>query len=284
MRRFSLAVVLSLLIFAAGFHVLASALPEDAPSDSSASQPAGDNPSPAQPAPVATKALATPAARPADDSGRPPFTVGVGVKVSPLGIGLEAAVPISRRSNVRAGFNAFSYGQSFSNDGIHYDATLNLRSVQSSFDWYPFAGRFHLSPGVLLYNDNHVTANLNVPIQQSFTLNHVTYFANSQVSGTGKLVTSSYAPMFLVGWGNLVPRHKHIGFSFEAGVVYQGEPKTTLNLTGTACTVVGCATPADIATDPTIQANVQAEEAKLNRSVSPYRFFPLLSFGFGYKF
>ena len=35
--------------------------------------------------------------------------VGVGVKVSTLGLGVEAATAVTEHSNVRAGFNGFNY-------------------------------------------------------------------------------------------------------------------------------------------------------------------------------
>lgn len=40
--------------------------------------------------------------------------VGVGVKISTLGIGGEAAVRVLRRANVRGGFNALGIGHNFS--------------------------------------------------------------------------------------------------------------------------------------------------------------------------
>jgi len=41
--------------------------------------------------------------------------------------------------------------------------------------------------------------------------------------------------MLLLGIGNLVPRSKHFSVSFEIGAAYQGPPRVTLNLSGSAC-------------------------------------------------
>jgi hypothetical protein len=46
--------------------------------------------------------------------------VGVGVKVSTLGIGGELALPVTHRSNMRFGFNAFNYNHTFNKDGVTY--------------------------------------------------------------------------------------------------------------------------------------------------------------------
>lgn len=144
----------------------------------------------------------------------------------------------------------------------------------------------HLSPGVLLYNGNQVTANASVPGGQTFTLSNTNYVSDvaDPVRGTGKLTVYKAAPMLLLGIGNLVPRSSsHFSTSLEIGAVYQGPPLVTLNLGGSACDSTGLFCRA-ISSDPTIQSNIAAEQAKLNKSASPYKFYPVLSFGVGYKF
>ena len=39
-----------------------------------------------------------------------------------------------------------------------------------------------------------------------------------------------------------------------------------------------------IATDPTILSNVQDEQAKLNKDMAAFKFYPVISIGFGVKF
>ena len=60
-------------------------------------------------------------------------------------------------------------------------------------------------------------------------------------------------------------------------------PRVTLNLSGSACDSTGLFCRS-ISSDPTIQTNIAAEQAKLNKSASPYKFYPVLSFGVGYRF
>src|SRR5438552_2199337 len=50
------------------------------------------------------------------DEGR----VGAGFRLSSLGIGGEVAVRVTHSSNVRGGFNFFSYSRGYDNNGIHY--------------------------------------------------------------------------------------------------------------------------------------------------------------------
>jgi hypothetical protein len=232
---------------------------------------------------AATPASEAPAA-PAKGSSEGRIPIGVGVKVSTLGIGGEVAVAVSHRSNVRFAFNAFSYGHTFDKDGVTYKGTLALRSAQATYDLF-FLKEFHISPGVLVYNGNNVTADASVPGGQSFTLSNTNYLSDAAdpVTGAGKLAVYKAAPMVLLGFGNLVPRSRHFSTSFEIGAAYQGPPRVTLNLSGSVCdpTGINCRS---ISSDPTIQANVVSEEAKLNKSASPYKFYPVLSFGVGFKF
>lgn len=265
-----------------------SQVPSPDANTTSGSTPGTDasNPLPGNtPGPSASAAAVQPA--PAAPPSHPlPSRIAVGVKVSLLGAGIEVATPVTYHTNVRFGFNAFSYGRGFSNDGINYNANLSFRSAETHFDWFPFAGGFHLSPGVMVYNGNKVTANASVAGGQQFTLNNVSYISSdaTPVSGTGTVDFNKVAPTFLLGWGNLLPRsHRHFSVPFEVGVVVAGSPKTTLNLTGFACdsTGVNCQS---VATNSTIQSNVIAQQTKLNNDMSFFKAYPVISLGFGYKF
>lgn len=213
--------------------------------------------------------------------------IGIGAKMSLLGIGIETATPLSHRINLRGGFNFFNYSRGFNNDGIHYNATLNFRSAEAHLDWYVLGG-FHISPGVLFYNGNKVTGNASVPSGQSFSLGGTEYESDpsgaNPITGTGRLTFPKAAPSILVGFGNLIPRNgRHFGFNFEIGGEYQGAPTVGLNLQGTACNSSGL-NCVNAATDPTVQSNIQAQEKKINHDLSPYKFFPQISLGFGINF
>src|SRR5579875_3026535 len=69
--------------------------------------------------------------------------IGLGVGISPLGIGVQAATPLAGHINLRAGANFFSYSRSFTSDGINYDGSLSLRSFDALLDLFPFHGGLH---------------------------------------------------------------------------------------------------------------------------------------------
>jgi hypothetical protein len=219
-------------------------------------------------------------------TGSPLPRFGLAVSASTLGGGIQAATAVTRHSNVRFGFNYFTpYSATFNKDGIAYNGTLNLRSAEVLYDQY-FKGSFHISPGVMVYDGNKVTATVSVPDNQPFTLGGVTYFsqAGNDVSGAGALSTLKVAPMILVGFGNLLPRSsRHFTVNFDLGVVFQGSPKAALNLTGGVCTApnLGCV---NVGTNSVVQANVQSEQTTIDNALSIFKFYPVVSLSFGYKF
>jgi len=218
-----------------------------------------------------------------DNSGN----FGIGVKASLLGGGVEGAVRVTQRTNIRAGFNMFSYSRGFNKDGIAYNGQLSFKTVEAHYDIFPFAGSFHVSPGVLVYAGTPITATGSVPGGQSFSLGGTQYYSDTAapVTGSGTIKFNRAAPMATFGWGNLISRKetKHFSVPVELGVAFQGSPKAVLNLAGNVCDQSGTICRS-IASDPTVQANVQSEQNKVNNSMSFFKVYPIISVGLGYKF
>jgi hypothetical protein len=235
------------------------------------------NSSDQSPAPAAQPAIA-----PDEDSGR----AGIGVKASLLGGGFEVAARVTHRTNVRAGMNFFSYSHTFHKDNVPYDGQLSFKTVEAHYDIFPFAGGFHISPGVLAYIGDPITASIAIPGGQSFTLGGRTFFSDAAVpvTGNGKITFNRAGPMATLGWGNLVPRKaaKHFSVPVEFGVAFQGTPKAKLNLAGNVCDSPGVNCRNVV--DPIVQAAIQSEQTKINNDISPFKAYPIISVGLGYKF
>ena len=164
---------------------------------------------------------------------------------------------------------------------------MNFRTFEAHLDFFPWAKSFHLSPGVLIYAADPITATASVPPNQSFSLGGFRYYSDptNPITGKGKVTFYRAAPMLTVGWGNLVSRKegKHFSVPFEIGVAFQGSPKASLALDGNVCDQPGVnCRPA--ATDPTVQANVVSEQNKINDSMTLFKAYPIISVGIGYKF
>jgi hypothetical protein len=209
----------------------------------------------------------------------------VGLKASTLGLGIDGGVRLTRHFNLRAGFNAFNYGRDVSSDGIAYNATFRLRSVQALVDWFPFARNFHLSTGLLVYNDNRVSANASVPPSQTLTAAGQDFISDpsNPITGRAESGLRRVAPIIGLGFGNLVPRTGHFSFSADFGVVFQGAPHATLTLMGSACDVSGMFCGA-VGGDPGIQSDIVSRRQTINDDLFFMRYYPFVSLEFGYRF
>jgi hypothetical protein len=147
-------------------------------------------------------------------------------------------------------------------------------------------GGFRVTPGVLLYDDNNLTATAAVAGSRSFTLGGVTYYSDprSPVTGTAALTLNKVAPTLGIGFGNLVPTgNRHFNVTFDLGVVFQGSPQFALGLAGNACfpTPSLCA-PVNLV--PGLQQNVISEQNKVANDLKPFKYYPEMTFGIGWKF
>lgn len=229
-----------------------------------------------------------------------PFSkVGLGAGLSPLGVQLSLTTNLNPHLNLRASGNLFNYSTNFTASGIGANAKLDMKSAGTSLDIYPFRRGFRISPGVLFYNGNQVTATASVAGGTSFTLNNQTYYsanANTTTGATpinGNAVLSMHTnnPAFTIttGWGNTLPRKGHWSFPFEAGVALTGAPSLKVNLGGWACYDQAQTLCTDISskTDPIaleIQNNLAVQVAKWTKDVEPLKTYPIASFGVAYSF
>jgi hypothetical protein len=202
-----------------------------------------------------------------------------------LGIGFQVGTALASRINLRGGANFFNYNNSLSKDGAVYAGTLQLRSVEAKVDLFVIGG-FRFTPGLLLYNNNNITATASVATGQGVTLGGTTYYSSQSdpIRGTAALTLNKFAPTLGIGFGNLLPRSaRHFSLSTDLGVVFQGSPQFALGLTGTACGTPN-GTNCQPASNATVQASVDQERAKIQNDASPFKYYPELSVMFGWKF
>ena len=208
-----------------------------------------------------------------------------------MGINLQAAVNANRYINIRGIGNVFSYSiNNINTNGLTLNGKLNFATAGAAVDFYPFPNHgLRFSPGVLMYNQNNASVNMTASSGTSFTLNSVKYYSSSTdpITGTGNLGLNKTNPAFTMttGWGNVIPRNGgHFSFPVEVGVAFIGSPAVNVALTsGQACNAQGqnCV---NVATDPTLQANLQAQITKYKSNLDPLKTYPIVSFGVAYSF
>ena len=213
--------------------------------------------------------------------------VGVAVKVSTFGVGLDAAARLGRKANLRAGVNLFSYSRDFedTDNNITWVGKLTLRSVHAYLDLFPFGGGFHISPGVVLNNGNKVSLSASITPGQKISIDDTDYVSSSTnpIQAGGNVSFKTAAPAVLIGWGNIIPTGRRFSVPFELGVVFVGAPRATITFTGTACAADGT-NCRDMGEDASIQSDITAQQAELNSDIRIFRFHPVLSLGIGIRF
>lgn len=196
-------------------------------------------------------------------------TVGVGLKVSTLGIGAEVVTSINAHINVRGVVNGYNYSRSGMQNTVYYDGKLKLFTAGVLLDFSPAAnGDFHLTLGAL-YDGNKLTMT-GVPTSGTYIINGVSYTASQVGSLDASVKFNQLAPYVGLGFGNAV---SDTGFSVYAnlGAIYQGTPKATLTATGSLA-------------NPALASNVAAEQVNLQNSLNNFKWWPVLAFGVDYSF
>jgi hypothetical protein len=236
----------------------------------------------------------------APDSYGPFSRIAIGGTISPLGPGVEVTANVNNHLNIRGVGNVFNYSTNFSTNGFTANAKLNLTSARITADIFPFRAGFRISPGLMFFNGNKLTASSTVAGGTSFTLNGDAFYsanANSEtgaapLAATAALGLNTTKPAFTItaGWGNTIPRRGgHWSFPFEVGVALTGAPSLNANLTGWACydqAQTECTNVAST-TDPLaleIQSDLTAQLASWKNDLEPLKTYPIVSFGVAYSF
>ena len=223
-----------------------------------------------------------------------PFSrLAFGGGVSTSGVNLQMAVIANRYMNLRGVGSFFNYSiDNIDANGFKASGKLDFATAGASVDLYPFPNHgFRLSPGVLFMNRNQVAATIIAPGGTSFTLDDYTYYSSqaNPVTGVASLGLHTQSPAFTIttGWGNMIPRRGgHFSFPFEIGAAFIGSPSLNMTLaSGQVCAdpagTIGCI---DVVGNAQIQSNLEAQRAKYQNDVNPFRFYPIVSTGVAYSF
>src|SRR5262252_3381650 len=120
----------------------------------------------------------------------------IGVRAGSLGVGVEAAYPISGSLGVRLAADGYRYSRKFTQDNIDYDGDATLRTASLLIDWFPLANNFRISAGGV-YNGNKLL--LSTPTQ-TLDINGNTYTATLD----GEVTFKKFAPYAGIGYGRPV--------------------------------------------------------------------------------
>ena len=197
----------------------------------------------------------------------------IGLNVGTLGVGIELAHALSENLGVRIGASGLRHDTTDSYESVDYDARFKLATGRLLIDWFPFANHFRVSAGAM-YNGNELNLDGKPSGSATYTINGNTYPASQVGSLNGKVDFRKTAPYVGLGYGR--PLGKGFTLIADAGVLFQGSPRSSLNVT--------CAAPTPAPTCAQIQSDVATERGRLDDDVSKYRTYPVLSIGLALRF
>ena len=193
---------------------------------------------------------------------------GVGLRAGTTGLGGDIGFSLLPTLSARIGYSGLSYSRSLDVTDVDYDGKLRLNNINALLDFSPLPGPFRVTGG-LIFNDNKFDLT-GKPRNGTYTLNGVMYpaFAVGNLSGT---VTSGNraAPYLGIGYGNVAGAG--VNFYFDLGVMFQGTPSASLS--------ANCGAGLSSSQCVGLQANVAAEQTRLQNEINGFKYFPVANIG-----
>ena len=193
----------------------------------------------------------------------------VGVGGSTLGYQVALSQSLSENVNLKLSYNTASQSFDGETDGVNYDYDFEFESTSLLIDWHVFGGGFRLTTGALI-NDNEIFAQSDI---SGLTLEvGDTVFTSAEVGRLeGDISFDSYAPYLGLGWGRSIS--DGFSFSFDLGVVFQGEPTVNLQTVG-----------GTLSDNSLLLDEVEREEQELQDDANDFDVYPVVSLGLFYSF
>jgi len=217
--------------------------------------------------------------------------LGLSVKASTLGLGLELDYKINDKFNVRLQSNRYTYDDEFEEDGIDYEGEIKLSSTGLLLDWRPFEGKFRLTGG-LYANNNEITGHSASVGDETYDIGEASYGSSSTDPlniNMDVILGDSTAGYLGMGWGNSSSSKKWM-FSLELGVLLTGEATVDLTASGSAVVSQNGVSQTFSITDTSntlvqeFQTELSIEERNLEDDISDYKVYPVIAIGVGYRF
>jgi hypothetical protein len=194
-------------------------------------------------------------------------------EVGTTGIGFHGSIPLNDKLNARFGLGYLDYSYQGNTRDLSYDLSMRANTYDALLDWYPQKeSAFRMTAGVA-YNGNKIDVAARPNSAGNYVVNGNIYGAASAGKVTGKVDFGKIAPYLGIGWSRRV--EKGWSVSSDVGVLFQGSPRASLQ-------VSGCSAPA--AACDQFASDVARENASLRDEVGRFKVYPVLRVGVSYKF
>ena len=194
---------------------------------------------------------------------------GVAVKAGTLGVGAEMNLGLSSNFSLRVGMNALSASKTFDFDNADADVEFNLESFHMLLDWYPAAGGFRFSGGLIINNNNIRITSAPAPTE-TIEFNSINF---SLTRFDGKVEFDKVGAYFGLGYGNATARDCRFHFNCDFGVMFHGTPEFTAT--------AGAFSPAS---QEALEEALDKEIDSYNEDLKAFKILPVVSAGISFAF
>ncbi len=202
-------------------------------------------------------------------------------KFGTLGFGIDATLGLEKQINLRLNINKGKVDLDEADRSYISDGGVDLFSAGVLADYHPYDNGFRVSAGVY-YNGNNLDVTDSIP-QDNVQIGNKVYDLTKNTKTHVEITPNSVAPYVGVGWGNAISNGSSWNFSFDVGVLYQGKPKATVTMSGTAKDH-NSGEIINLETNNIFKDNLAKEQSSFKSDVEDLQFYPVISFGISYKF
>lgn len=196
--------------------------------------------------------------------------VAAGLFLGTTGIGAEGVFSLNDSFNLRLNVSGLTYSGDWTEADIRYDGDVDILNVGLLGDFYPFGNGFHLTVGAV-YNGNEVKANAKSTAAGTVNVNGVDYSLENE-SLKADVGWRNFAPYAGIGWNAPLNRENNLFFTANLGVMFTGSPDARLKASEGLREIPG------------FEANLRAEQDKLNNDIDDINLWPVARIGILYQF
>lgn len=164
-------------------------------------------------------------------------------------------------------------------DNVKFDAKARFRSAQLRLSLYPFTRfmrHFHLDGGAV-WNDNRLTVNPRLQ-GQHFSFQGYDFVLPDDAQFTTKVRFNALNPYLGIGWG--LANSKGFGVQMNAGVIYQGQPQVSYDVSAGVRLAAG--------QQQDLNQAIADAESKISDHIKHYAgwmaWYPVATLGLSYTF
>ena len=197
------------------------------------------------------------------------FTLGV--LAGTTGVGADVSWRFHERLGVSARYTGgLDWDGDFDTDDVDYDGDVSLSAGKPGLDYYPFAGRFYLTAGIML-PDMEANVTGRAKGNESFEFNGKTYQASDVGTLQGKLtIADGVQPYAGLGWRS--SHRSGFGVFSELGVM-----ATNIDVSLSSSNNFE-------ADDSDFRRDLRREEQRLKDDADQLPFYPVAVLGVSYTF